>query len=151
MYNNTLATVKRQIQQAQNPTPAVVISVEAAGVNNAILLNNMTSEVVLEESVIGSTDPIIPIDNSCMDDELYFGMLGGSREYKDESDEGDERDTIPTTSWQPWAESELERFDLGTSDVHEYEGDDCDYADADADEEEAVWQDDDGSMQNVED
>jgi hypothetical protein len=29
VYNNTLATVKRQIQQAENPTPAVVISVEA--------------------------------------------------------------------------------------------------------------------------
>ena len=32
VYNNTLATVKRQIQQAENPTPAVVISVEAARV-----------------------------------------------------------------------------------------------------------------------
>ena len=29
VYNNTLATVKRQIQQAENPTPAVVVSVEA--------------------------------------------------------------------------------------------------------------------------
>ena len=27
VYNNTLPTVKRQIQQAENPTPAVVISV----------------------------------------------------------------------------------------------------------------------------
>ena len=39
VYNNTLATVKRQIQQAENPTPAVVISVEAARVDNAILLD----------------------------------------------------------------------------------------------------------------
>ena len=39
VYNNTLATVKRQIQQAENPTPAVVICVEAARVDNAILLD----------------------------------------------------------------------------------------------------------------
>jgi hypothetical protein len=37
VYNNTLATVKRQIQEAENPTPAMVISVEAAHVDNAIL------------------------------------------------------------------------------------------------------------------
>jgi hypothetical protein len=36
--NNTLPTGKRQIQQADNPTPAVVISVEPARVDNAILL-----------------------------------------------------------------------------------------------------------------
>jgi len=39
VYNNTLATVKRQIQQAENPTPAEVISMEAALVDNAILLD----------------------------------------------------------------------------------------------------------------
>jgi len=39
VYTNTLATVKRQIQQAENPTPAVVISVEAVCVDNAILLD----------------------------------------------------------------------------------------------------------------
>jgi len=38
VYNKALATVKRQIQQAENPTPAVVICVEAARVENAILL-----------------------------------------------------------------------------------------------------------------
>jgi len=36
--NNTLATVKFQIQQVENPTPALVISVEAARVDNAIVL-----------------------------------------------------------------------------------------------------------------
>jgi len=43
VYNNTLATVKHQIQQAEDPTHAVVISVEAARVDNAILLDNLTS------------------------------------------------------------------------------------------------------------
>jgi hypothetical protein len=47
VYNYTLATGKHQIQQAENPTPAVVISVEAALVDNAILLDYLTSEVVL--------------------------------------------------------------------------------------------------------
>jgi len=39
VFNNTLATVKRQIQQAENPTPTVVISVEAARVDNTVLLD----------------------------------------------------------------------------------------------------------------
>jgi len=38
VYNSTLATVKRQIQQAEIPTPSVIISVEALRVDNAILL-----------------------------------------------------------------------------------------------------------------
>jgi len=49
VYNNTLATVKRQIQQAENPTPAVVLSMEAARVDNAIHLDYSASEVALEE------------------------------------------------------------------------------------------------------
>jgi hypothetical protein len=57
VYNNTLATVKRQIQQVENPTSAVVISMEAARIANAILLDYLTSEVALEEPEIGSTYP----------------------------------------------------------------------------------------------
>jgi len=151
VYNNTLATVKRQIQPAENPTPAVVISVEAARVDNAILLDYLASEVVLEEPEIGSTDPNIPIDNNCMDDKLHFGMPGGSGDYEDEGDESDDGDSIPTASRQRRPATELERFDLGTSDVDGYEGEDGDDADADADEEEASSQVDDGSTQNVED
>jgi len=49
VYNNTLATVKRQIQQVENPTPAMMISVDAARVDNAINLGYMASEVALEE------------------------------------------------------------------------------------------------------
>jgi hypothetical protein len=67
VYNNTLATVKRQIEQAENPTPAMVISVEAGRVDNAILLDYLASEVALEEPEIGSTDPNIPLANNCMD------------------------------------------------------------------------------------
>jgi len=78
VYNNTLATVKHQIQQAENPTPAGVISVEAACVDNAILLDYLTSKVALEEPEIGSTDPNIPIDSNCMDDKLHFRMPGSS-------------------------------------------------------------------------
>ena len=145
VYNNTLATVKRQMQQAENPTPAVVISVEAARVDNAILLDYLTSEVALEEPEIGSTDPNIPIDNNCMDDELHCGMPWGSGDFEDE---GDESDAIPTASRRRLA-TKLERFYLGTSDVEGYEGEDGD--DADADEEAEGSQADDGSTQNVED
>ena len=52
VYKNILATVKRQIQQAENPTPAMVISVEAARIGNAILLDYLTSGVALEEPEI---------------------------------------------------------------------------------------------------
>ena len=98
MYKNTLAIVQRQIQQAENPTPAVVISMDAARVDNAILLDNLTSEVALEEPEIVNTDPNIPIDNNCMHDELHFGMAGGRGTYEDEGDKSDERDPIPTAS-----------------------------------------------------
>jgi hypothetical protein len=144
VYNNTLATVKRQIQQAENPTPAIVISVNAARVDNAILLDYLTSEVVIEEPEIESTHPNIPIDNNCMDDELQFGLPGGSGDF---DDEGDESDAIPTPSRRRRAAADLERFDLATSDVDVYEGEDGN----DVDEEEEASQADDGSTQNVED
>jgi len=146
VYNNTLATVKFQIQQAENPTPAVVIRVEAASVDNAILLDYLTSEVALEEPEIGSTDSIILIGNNCTDDELHIGMPGGSRDFEDE---GEESDAIPTASRRRRAATELERFDLGTSDVDMYDGEDGD--DVDADEEDEASQAEDGSTQNVED
>jgi len=149
VYNNTLATVKRQIQQAENPTPAVVISVEATRIDNAILVDYLISAVVLEEPEIGSTDPNIPIDNNCTDDELHFGMPGGSGDYEDEGDERDLCDAIPTASRPRRPVTELERFDLWTSDVDEYEGEDGD--NGYPDEEEEASQADDGSTQNVED
>jgi hypothetical protein len=89
VYKSTLATVKRQIQQAENPMPAIVISVEAAHVENAILLDCLTSEVVLEEPEIGSTDRHIAIDNNCMGDDLHFWIPGGSGNYEDKGDESD--------------------------------------------------------------
>jgi len=68
VYKNTLATVKRRIQQAENPIPAEVISMEAALDDNAILLDYLTSEVAFEEPVIECTGPNIPLDNNCTDD-----------------------------------------------------------------------------------
>jgi len=52
VYNTTLAKVKPQIQQAENPPPALVICVEAAWVDNAILPDYLTFEVALEKSEI---------------------------------------------------------------------------------------------------
>ena len=49
VYKNTLATVKRQIQQAENTLPAVVTSVEAAQFNNTILRDYLTSEIALKQ------------------------------------------------------------------------------------------------------
>jgi hypothetical protein len=151
VYNNTLATVKRQIKQAENPTPAMVISVVAACVDNAILHDYLASEVALEEPEIRSTDPNIPIDNNYRDVELHFGMPGGGGDYEDEGDQRENRDAIATASRPRRPATELERFDLGTSDVDGYEGEDGDVADADADEEKQSSQVDDGSTQIVED
>jgi hypothetical protein len=149
VYKNTLATGKHQIQQAENPTPAVVISTEAARVDNANLLDFLTSEVLLEEPEIGSTDRIILIDNNFMDDELHFGIPGFCKDYDHEGDQIDKSDAIPTASWRRQAASELERFDLGTSNMDGYEGHDG--QDADADEEEEASQADDGLTQTLED
>jgi len=113
VYNNTLATVKRQIQQAENPTPAVVISVEVARVHNAILFDYLASEVELEEPEIESTDPNIPIDNNCTNDEFHFEIPGGSADYEDEGDESDDRDAIPTASRRQWPTTELEKVWAG--------------------------------------
>jgi len=146
VYDNTLATVNRQIQQAENPMPAMVISVEAACVDNAILLDYLTSEVALEEPEIGSTDSNIPIANNCMHDKLHVGVRAGSGDFEDE---GDERDAIPTASRRRWAATVLERFDLGTNDVDGYQGEDGD--EVDVNEEEEASQAEDGSTQNVED
>ena len=117
-YTSTLATVRRQIQQAANPTPAEVISTEAVCVDHALPVVYWTSEVPLVEPEIGSTDPNIPIDNKCMDDEPHFGMPGSNDDHDDDCDEIDETDGIPPSSRQRWATIELERFDLGTSDVN---------------------------------
>jgi hypothetical protein len=124
----------------------VVIRVEAARVDNAMLLDYLTFEVALGEPEIGSTDPNIPIGNNSTDDELHFGMPRGSGDIEDE---GDESDTIPTASRRRQAATELERFDLSTSDVDRYEGEDGD--DVNANEEEEALQADDGSTQNVDD
>jgi len=79
--------------------PAEVISKEAARIDNGILLDYLTSAVALKEPEIGSTEPNIPIDNNCMDDELHFGIPGGREDYDNEGDEIDTSYTIPTISW----------------------------------------------------
>jgi hypothetical protein len=91
-------TVKPQIQQAEYPTPTVVISMEAACIENAILLDYLTSKVALEESEIGSSDRNIPTENNCTHDELHFEMPGDGWNHKDEHEESDKCDPIPTSS-----------------------------------------------------
>jgi hypothetical protein len=98
VYNNTHATVELQIQQAENPTPSVVIGVEAACVDKCILLDYLASVVALGEPEIGCRDPSNPKDNTCTDDKHPFGMQGGNGDYKDGRDESDVRDGISTAS-----------------------------------------------------
>jgi hypothetical protein len=76
----------------------VVIRVEAACVDNAILLDYITSKVVLEEPEIGRTDSHIPIDNDFIYDKQHFAMAGCSEDYEDEGDRNNELDAIPTSS-----------------------------------------------------
>jgi len=136
VHNNILVTVKCHIQQAENPTPAVMIRVKAARVNNAILDDYLASVVALEEPVIRSTDQNIPVDNNCTDDKLHFGMPGGSGDYEDEGSKRYDREAVPTGSQRRQAVMGLEMFDLGTSQDDGYEGEDIDDADANADTEE---------------
>jgi len=130
--------------------PAVVISMEAARVENALLLDSLTSEVALEEPEIGSTEPNILIYNNCTNDELHLGMMaGGSGVFDDEGDDSDMCDAIPTPSQCRLPTTERERFGLGASADDGYDGTDCN--NADADEEEEASQATDGSTQNVKD
>jgi hypothetical protein len=145
VYNNTLAIVKCQIQHAENPTPTVEISEGKARVEHVIHLDYLTSEVGIEEPEFGSTGPNIQIDNNSTDNELHFRMAGGSGDL---ADEGDQCDANPTGSRRRQVATELENFDLGSSDVDGYEGQDGD--DADGDEEEEASQAEHGSTQNVE-
>jgi hypothetical protein len=149
VYNNTLATAKHQNQVAEKPTPAVVISTEAASVDNAILLDYFTSEVALEEPEIRSTDPNIQMDKNCTNDELHFRMPVGSGDYEDQPDESDEHDANLTASQGRRPATEFQRLDLGTSAVDGYESQDGDDADADADEKDEALHADYGSTQNV--
>jgi hypothetical protein len=52
----------------------MVIRVEAARVDFAILLDYLTAEMALEERDIGCTEPNNPLDDNSLDDELHFGM-----------------------------------------------------------------------------
>jgi len=149
VYTNTVATVKRQIQQAENTTSAMVIRLVAARVGNGIHLDHLTSEVALEDAEIGSTDPKILIDNNCTDYKLYFGIAGGSGDHDDEGDKSDKRNAIATARRRQRAATKLETFCLESNDVDGHEGEDGDNENVD-DEEEAS-QANDGSTQNVED
>jgi len=147
--NNTLATVKRQIQQTENPMPTVVISVEAGCVDNAIVVDYLTSTVALEEPEIRSTDPNIPIENNCTYDNVHTGMPGGCGNFQNVGNKIDVRNAIPIASQRRRPATELERFSLGNCDVDGYVGEDGDDTDADKVEDES--QANDGSTQNVED
>jgi len=135
----------------RNPTPAVVIRVEAIHVDNAILLDYLTCKVALEEPESGSTHPNIGIDNNCADPAVHSGITGGSGEYEDDRDETVECDAIPTASQRRWPTTELERFDLGTIKVNGYQGKEGNNADADMDVVEDASQSDDRTLQHVED
>jgi hypothetical protein len=121
----------------------MVVSVCAVWVDNAILLGYLTSEVGLEEQEMGSTDPIVLTDNICPDDKLRISMPGGSGDYEPAGVECDKGNAIPSASRQQRLASELQRFDLGTSYVDGYKGQDGHDADADKDVEEEASEADD--------
>jgi hypothetical protein len=91
----------------------------------------------------------IPIDNNCTDDELHIRMPGSRRDYEAEGDEINTRKAIPTPTWRQRRVTDLERFDMGTSDGDGYSGENGNHVDADANEVEEASQTDDGSTQNV--
>jgi hypothetical protein len=122
VYNNTLASVKVRIQEAEFPTRREVISIEAAVVDDAILLDYLNSEPALEEPEIGGTDASIPIDNNDTDDELHFQIRG------EEEEESNDDDDVPSARRRRRVEKVHEGFDLGNSDVEAYEGEDYDDA-----------------------
>jgi len=98
VFKNNFATVKHQIQQVENRMPAMVISMEAARVDNAILLYHLTLKVACRDPNIESPDTKIPIDNNCMNHDLHLGTPVSSGDYKDDGDECNQNNAVPTTS-----------------------------------------------------
>jgi len=129
--------------------PAVVISMKAACVDNAILLNYLTSERTLEEPEIGRTGTNILIDITCMDNEQHFRMPGDSGDCEDEGDDRNKRIAIPTTCWRRQPITKLNSIDQYTGTIDGYESDNGD--NAEANEEEDLLQVDDRSTQNSKD
>jgi len=127
---NTLATVKRQIQKVEDPLTAMMINVEAARIDNAILRDYMPSKAALEDHGIGRADAKIAINNHCMEVELYFSMPGVSGEYNGDREASNERVAIITANRQQWAVTEPDRFELGTSELNKYDSEEADNADA---------------------
>jgi len=76
-------------------------------------------------------------------------MPQGREDFEHHGEESDESDAIPTASRRWFAATDLERFDLLTSDVDGYEGEDGN--NSDADEEEEASPADAGSTQNLDD
>jgi len=130
VYKITPAIVKHQIQYMENPTPAGVISLEAAHVDNSILYDYLTCKLSLEEPEIESTDPNIPLYKNCSNNKLHLGMPGGRGDYEDEGDESNEHNAISTASPRRWAATKLKIIGLETPDVDRYEGTDGDDPDA---------------------
>jgi hypothetical protein len=149
VYRNIHATVTCQIQQVDNPMAAVVMRVNAAHVDYDIVLDYLTCNVACEKPDMESTDPKVPIDNSGTDDQTHFRMPSGSVNHTAECEESIRGHAIPTTIWHSPPTTELDRFDLGTSDVAKYEGEDD--AIEDADKEEDQSQAINGSTNDVED
>jgi hypothetical protein len=84
-----------------------------------------------------------------MEDQQHFGMPWGSGDYQDKGDESDVCNVISSACQRQWPMTELQRFDLGNSNVNEYEGKDRNKADADEEQDASLG--DDGSTQNLED
>jgi hypothetical protein len=61
----------------------MVIGVKATYAYNSILLHHLTSPVDPGEPEIGNTDQSIPIKINCNDDELHYGIPGGSANFKE--------------------------------------------------------------------
>jgi len=74
---------------------------------------------------------------------------GTCNDYDDAGDEINVSNAIPTDSWWWQATTELERFELGPSNIHGYKRDDGD--NANENEEEEASQADDGLTQTLED
>jgi len=63
-----------------------------------VSFSDITSLLPLSPTLDRARYTNIPIENNCTDDELHFGMPGGSGNYEDEGDKSDERNAIRTAS-----------------------------------------------------
>jgi hypothetical protein len=100
--------------------PAVFIYVKGAFMDNAILLEYLTSNVAVTKPEIGCTHITVMVNSQFRDDKLYIWMAGDSGDFENDGDTIKELNAFPTPSLRRLTITEHESFYMGNGDIQGY-------------------------------